>query len=401
MDFTCIKRKETYIEFITIFNKNWKTRIGSRFKWENTDEMFYKKELKRGIEGIVYKIKFLNDHNKWSILKQINLKSLMEIKDISHDILNGSVIDLYKEYMSKSALTNSIFTELIATTLTNQLVYQNICPNFTLNYFWDYNNCKELSIYNEWINGGDFHSWAQNTHSDSVWFNILFQVMIGLITIKRYFNMIHADFHTGNILVQKIKPGGYWIYEVDNKKYYLPNLGFQILLHDFGFAWIPNKLYIKWYYEDYLKELNKHARHFFDISQFVNSLLNDYELPKFFKKQLKTFFPKKDINFNYSKKYYIDELKLLKKDDKSTKKEITKLENFIKKYPNIDKNWKGDNITLLDKLHFVFNSPKLVKQKDFNYLNKPSNEKLIESFSINKKFDTNKIENIFKKLIKK
>ena len=49
--------------------------------------------------------------------------------------------------------------------------------------------------------------------------------------------------------IQIVKPGGYWTYILEGKKYYLPNLGFVVLLNDFGFSLIPNKLYLTWYHK--------------------------------------------------------------------------------------------------------------------------------------------------------
>ena len=400
MNFTSITRKEMYSEFIETFSDQWNTRSGSNFKWQKTEDMFKREEINRGVEGIVYKITFLNLksdsplYNKKFILKQINLKMISQSKNISNSILNSTPDALYKKFTTRSAFNDPVFTELIAMTLINQLVFTGICPNFTVNYHWDYNDCKELSVYNEFINGGDFHSWAEKDHTEEEWSNALFQVMIGLITIKRYFNMIHADFHTGNILIQRIPKGGYWIYKLDDKIYYLKNLGFQVLLHDFGFAWIPEKLYINWYYDDYLSEITNLGKEFYDISQFIEGIQYDYNLPKSFITKLKKWFPKDTIGYNYTKKHYEDRLKEIqeKEQEKQEEKDLIKL---LKTYPNIKKNWDGNGLTLIQKFEDIFTSKRL------EFIKNPNEDaKIIETYDLNRKFDKSKIESVFKQLIK-
>lgn len=54
--------------------------------------------------------------------------------------------------------------------------------------------------------------------------------------------MRHNDLHAGNVLVHKIKPGGYFLYKINNKNYYVPNLGYVFLLWDFGMISIPGMI---------------------------------------------------------------------------------------------------------------------------------------------------------------
>lgn len=406
MNFTTIKRKESFSQFIETFSNEWNTRSGSGFKWQKTEDMFKREEINRGVEGIVYKITFKeNKENKnikrsVYILKQINLKMIMQSKNISEKVLNSTPDELYKKFTTKSAFNDPIFTELIASALINQLVFEGVCPNFTVNYHWDYNDCKELSVYNEFVNGGDFHTWAEeyDGHTEEEWLNALFQVMIGLIALKRYFNMTHADFHTGNILIQRVPKGGYWEYKLGDNIYYLPNLGFQVLLHDFGFAWIPNKLYINWYYDDYLSEITEQGKEFYDISQFVEAIRYDYDLPKAFTTKLKRWFPKEITDYIYTKKHYENQLKEMKKDEKEEtedKEKIQKLQKFLKTYPDIKKNWRSEKqATLIEKFEEIFGS------KGCQFLIEPTKDKLIEIFDLNKKFDKSKVNSIFKQLIK-
>jgi predicted unusual protein kinase regulating ubiquinone biosynthesis (AarF/ABC1/UbiB family) len=49
-----------------------------------------------------------------------------------------------------------------------------------------------------------------------------------------YTNNYHCDTHTGNFLFHKIKPGGYFHYNIYGKDYYLENQGYLWVVWDFG-----------------------------------------------------------------------------------------------------------------------------------------------------------------------
>jgi len=101
-----------------------------------------------------------------------------------------------------------------------------------------------LLMLNEFASGGDFSDWCGTTRSFEEWMNAYFQIFIALAAIQRYFNMTHFDLHWGNILVHNIPKGGYWKYTLNKKNYYIPNLGFLLVLWDFGYALIPGKIEI-------------------------------------------------------------------------------------------------------------------------------------------------------------
>ena len=91
--------------------------------------------------------------------------------------------------------------------------------------------------------------------------------------MQKYFNIIHGDLHSLNILIYKVQGGGYWKYIIDDKEYIVPNLGWVILITDFGFTYISGKVYIKWYYEGHIKELSKKQRIFYDFNYLSHDLI--------------------------------------------------------------------------------------------------------------------------------
>ena len=64
----------------------------------------------------------------------------------------------------------------------------------------------------------------------------LFQVMAGIYIIQSKYQIMHFDIKKENILYYRVKPGGYWLYIIQNRKYYVPNLGYLFVLNDFGIS---------------------------------------------------------------------------------------------------------------------------------------------------------------------
>jgi hypothetical protein len=197
--------------------------------------------------------------------------------------------------------------------------------------------------------------------------------------------MLHTDLHIGNILVQKIKPGGYWIYKLDNVDYYLPNLGYVFIISDFGFSWIPNKLYISWYYKDRLKYITKNGQEFYDLVDFINSIKEIDNVPSYFISEIDKLFNSKEF-FVYTS---------------------DNPENISPDYPkDITKSYHGLKNTIADKIYDIFYIGNFTKTKRLNILDITysyiiENSYLIDTYSLDKPFDKSKLSRNFQKLIKK
>ena len=405
MNFTTITRKDDYISFDDVFSKMWDKKIRTKnnlyYKYDEPLQMFKLTELSEGVEGKVFKAIFKHTRafKKKIVIKIMDLNAIRNSKEISKIELKASPEEMHELFASMQAFDKSSLIEVLSQSLLNELVLQKICPNYTFNYYWEYNKDKILSTYNEFANSNDFHSWAKKKRSNKLWFNALFQIMIGLIAIKRNFGMLHTDFHTQNILVHKVQPGGYWEYTLNNKKYYIPNLGYVFLLHDFGFAWIPNKMYMKWHYNDTLSFLNKNGEEFFDIATFLNIILKSSSLnvPTYFKAVIQNLFSNDELYHLFTKQYYVNHYTKLLKTAKSSNIKL-KYKNKIKNYPDLDKNYKGSGKTLEDKLVEIFYEDgykKTSARSHFLYSDKDyhtNNSFLIESYSLDKKFDKSNLK---------
>ena len=294
MEFNSIERKKTFntlTKFIKDEQKKNKDKNSIRHSFR------FGKKLGEGIQGIVYKATPKTKNAKPIVLKRSN-------------ILKPEY--LFKDKMfSKDALKQPPYIEITCLILVNQLVLQRICPNFALNYHNEIiDTCnKDPSIssrkhctiqYNEFINLGTFEDWASKNHKEELWYNAIFQILAALYAMHKHYNLFHNDFHGRNLLVYKVKPGGYWTYIIDGVKYYVPNLGFVFLISDFGFGWIPDVMYPEWYIRKNIKhyslldsmgtKLTTQSRLTWDIYKLkkitIDPLLKvSKKIPKYFKTQ--------------------------------------------------------------------------------------------------------------------
>jgi len=66
---------------------------------------------------------------------------------------------------------------------------------------------------------------------------IIFQIMYTLAVVRKHIpGFIHNDLHFSNILVSKGPKSGFTEYVLNNEKYFVPNLGFDIKLWDFDLS---------------------------------------------------------------------------------------------------------------------------------------------------------------------
>jgi hypothetical protein len=295
MEFTINSRRQQYINFYKDINEmleksqsdnthdgtHGKTRSDNTHGKTRSDiyKLYPIQKIAQGAEGTVYLSHTKNVQN--FIVKDIDLHAIFVKKSLNKNILNKNPLQIYELfYKMKRNINMPSLIETICYTLTNQLVFQNICPHFGLNYYWEYTNNKvdnktnnKIIYYNEYANYSTFFDWAKIPRSQQEWMNLLVQIIISIICMQKYFNIVHGDLHSLNILIYKVRVGGFWKYIIDDKEYIIPNLGWVVLLTDFGFAYISGKVYIKWYYEDQIKQLSKKQRVFYDFNYLSKDLI--------------------------------------------------------------------------------------------------------------------------------
>jgi len=383
-------RKVGYIRFMKDLYKHFQLRENQDYVYPTLEAMMDTTPLAQGTEGKVFIASFKRPRYMYDtvILKEINLTKIRKKKNISQMVLDSTPHKLYKLFLSENGFNKPSFTEIICQTLTNQLVFQHICPHFSLNFYWDFvHKGKELVLYtvNEYADFGDFHQWARKEHSFQEWLNALFQIMVGLSCLNRYFGMIHSDFHTGNILVKNVPPGGYWVYTIDNFKYYLPNLGFVLMIHDFGFAWIPNKLIpVDFHHKETLRYVTRNGYHYYDLHCFIKWLFHseyNYKIPDAFRNLILTSIPDEELEYVLSRRYY--------------QRYPESHAETLSWYPDIKSDYRGTGTTLADKIYQIFYHNEATSLR-----HKPNNSSKIESYSLDKAFDREKLPRNLRGLLK-
>ena len=253
--------------------KNYKNLL-KNFSHDTQSHFEKKSVIGEGYQGKVYKY-----------CKKDTICKFIAIKKMYIDNKQSKFVD---NYLNPKALKYGVFIELAASRLTNQLLLQKLSPNFVFNYVSTFNErtgiCNDRFpyasyYYNEFIDNSDtYDNWVYKTHSNKEWYNVYFQIIVNILLLQKYFNMIHLDLHAGNILVKKIKKGGYWEYIIDDKSYKVPNLGYQLFIIDFGQAWIPNL-----FKTGYVK--NPHRA--YDLQKLFRSTLNFSKSSKDFKIEIR------------------------------------------------------------------------------------------------------------------
>lgn len=268
--------------------------------------------LGRGGQGIVYES--CEEKNKCMAIKKIYIDKKLSM--------------YFNDQYNPDALNNGVYIELLSNFLINQLVLQSITPHFVLNYAWDYRErersavCTDIYPYtmyhfNEHIgNNTVFTEWVKSDFDIKIWKNVYFQIIITLYSLQKYFNMTHFDLHSENVLVQKIPKGGYYEYILDNVVYYLPNLGFKVYIIDLGQASIQQR-FKSWYIKNTFKDLVPTT--YFDISFLFTSTESTSKSPSEFKVFIRNFINELQLGKHYPSTVYDNFYDIYYKQHKSSK----------------------------------------------------------------------------------
>lgn len=87
--------------------------------------------------------------------------------------------------------------------------------------------------------------------SENEWFSVFFQTAFGLAIAQKYFNFVHNDLHSSNIMF-KATPAKYLFYKIGNQHYKIPTYGRVTKIIDFARGTF--KLGDRWIFSDQFKE---------------------------------------------------------------------------------------------------------------------------------------------------
>jgi len=248
--------------------------------------------IDKGYQGEVFRIK-----NSGVVVKKIN-----------YDRFNKWIPILNRKNVYKDPVIGNEIKS--SEKITKYMIKYNI-PFYPLFYGFqiilDKKDIKksEICLYFEEIKNSDaLEKKLNQLKNKKIVENIFVRIIISLYILNKKLNIIHHDLHFNNILIQKTKrTNKFDIFNIDDKVLYVPDIGYQIFIIDFG-----------------------------------RSLLSkDNNIECYFLKQQRI-------------KYIIREL--CKKSEKDIKQIISN--NNIKKIKDSNKYFSRDEIYCIDKKHYKF-----------------------------------------------
>ena len=100
-------------------------------------------------------------------------------------------------------------------------------------------------LISQFVEGGSLDNWVYNCSendipiTDIMWKGIVFQLIYTIAVLQKKYRLMHNDFHYGNILIDtSVKSGGYFVYTINNKTYYIPNNGCIPMGWDYEFSMV-------------------------------------------------------------------------------------------------------------------------------------------------------------------
>ena len=195
-------------------------------------------------------------------------------------------------------------------------------------------NTKILIQINE-LASGDLKYYLEFIQNKNM-LNTITQILLCIMFFSNYTNSIHNDCHSGNFLFHKIKPGGYFHYNIFGIDYYLENLGYLWVIWDFGLTEFYN---LKPINTDYLRIIISilYDKKYYSNTEFeiifnlIDKIINKYnkivdtnkikdiniEILQFLLLNTSSFITEKPSNIINKKPYIITDVKPLTKISKS------------------------------------------------------------------------------------
>jgi hypothetical protein len=178
--------------------------------------------------------------------KQIGTKSAYGIIYKSKGKNKGELFRFATKLMK---ITQANYYEIKITDELSNLVLTNKNPHFPITYkTFECIAPIDEAIYPELIRknkyyvflnelaNGDLKMYLHSTalHDANIIKNTIVQMVLAIYSFHIYTKHKHDDCHWGNFLYHKVNKGGYIHYNINNKDYYLENLGYLWIIWDYG-----------------------------------------------------------------------------------------------------------------------------------------------------------------------
>ena len=199
-------------------------------------------EIGKGTFGQIYLVTLNNSVEK-IIVKEANLSRLEENRLRKNVFFKDKSLEELIEKKKKNIFPK----EHKNLSYVNELLLSKKCPNFLYTYKMALcDGCKVVGFFTKnpsiracyvtFMEPADFDLESVERINVNQQFSIFYQLLCSVYSIHHYYAMYHTDIKSHNVLVKRIKPGGYFKYVIDNKTYYVKNAGLLVFLADFGVA---------------------------------------------------------------------------------------------------------------------------------------------------------------------
>jgi hypothetical protein len=223
------KQIKEYFKIMKYFNSNEKNfdTILSKLK-EHQIEL--DNNIGNGTWGEVYKIKI---DKYYKIALKISKIDKKDIAFVQNNQINRNNIKWHEQLLFKDIIDKNPHPNIPLCVDTLQ-VHDHHFNNLRQN---DRDKCPALITIME-LCDCDLHSYLlsfkDEKMSNQIFLSIFFQICSAIHHMQMLSQNLNRDIKPSNILCIRCNPGGVWEYNIQNKKYYVPNTGIICLLTDFG-----------------------------------------------------------------------------------------------------------------------------------------------------------------------
>ena len=190
-------------------------------------------EIRKQVSGL----NLLNLNKCYEYAKNINNnKNIIEIGSGASGIVYlinnedcGTVV--VKKY--NKTHTNSFNKETNALFAVKQLIIKNICPHYIFMYGF---NKKDETILLEYADGDIkklYNNFDIKLTNDFI-YSFFFQILYAIMCQNELCNISHNDILPNNILKKSIDKDKIFVYNINNKKFYIPTFGNLFMITDYG-----------------------------------------------------------------------------------------------------------------------------------------------------------------------
>ena len=279
-----LKHKNNCVKFYKLSDNEIQYSVGSN--------IILNKRLGKGSYGVVYKSYFrpkqitereygkqfeivvkiceITSANKLEIDILSNLTQLVIKKVCPHFPISYGYL-ICNKYNKISFSSNSIPSSAQSSRILdeNSKLFYNSSSEST-------NFLEKPNIYlqiNEYASNKTF-ARIISRYNNALNINIIIQSFISIVFFQKYMNMAHRDTHGNNFLCHIINPGGYYHYRIYNKDYYLENIGYLIVINDFGLVRELNKNTLLYDFTKFIKSFIKHDAGYPELTHIVDFMKN-------------------------------------------------------------------------------------------------------------------------------